>query len=76
MTLIIGASWVGLHTENLPLSITACVDWGITCYERERGKSCINISRDYGRSVCLELQVQREDLWDGKELGVVKALEV
>jgi len=38
-------------SKKLTLSITACADWGVTCYERERGKSCISISGDHGWSV-------------------------
>ena len=36
---------------NLSLSITACVDWGATCYERRREKNYISISGDHEHSV-------------------------
>jgi len=37
--------------ENLPLSITFRADWNIARYEHGRGKSCISMGRDHGRSV-------------------------
>ena len=49
---IIDAGWLGLHAENLSLLITTCADWSVTRYGREKGKSCIIISRDHERSVC------------------------
>ena len=37
-------------SENLSLSITVCINRGVTCYECGGGRNCISIGRYYGRS--------------------------
>ena len=48
--MITGAAWWDCMSKNLPLSITARADRGVTCYEGGGEKSCISIDGDHGRS--------------------------
>ena len=60
--------------KNLSLSITACTNWGITHYERERGRSYINIDGDHGQPVD-GASGSELDLRGGEDLRVVKTSE-
>ena len=57
--------------KNLPMFITARIDRGITCYDYERGRRCISIGGDHGRSVVGASSSELEPL-SRKDLGVVK----
>ena len=75
---IIGAGCWDCMSRNLSLSITARIDRGVTCYESERGRCCISINEDHGRSLVgasgLELGLSgRERPRSGKDLGGVEA---
>jgi len=66
--------------RNLPLSITARIDRGITCYERGGGRRCISIDEDHKRFVVgasgLELGPSGQGKpQSGKDLGKVKVSE-
>ena len=66
--------------RNLLLSLTVCVDKDITHYEHGRGRRCISIDGDHGRSVVGASGLELGPLgWgrsrSGKDLRVVEVSE-
>ena len=57
--------------RNLPLSITAYANRGVTCYEYE-GEGVAEVSTEIMDGMLLEIQVRNWDLRDRKDLGVEK----